>query len=268
MNYTDIINQVVAEAIDREVKDLLAAKDDEIASLKGLLGDRDREVAKLIDDISELKRKDYQNAPLDGDAVTQTYGTSLMSAVHVLQKSVDTLRSDLSAANAVVDTVKTLPTWKDQDLAEWKGSETEAAIFCLREFMLSVGASTAKDLENGLEKAQGASSSGGDRELVALRGDILERGHKIESLQAELNGVRDALKKHVDSEEKVKKELDGANARITELDAMVDERDTRIEELDGKIEEKDNLIEKYKDMADAISDWANNDMPSLDPDDY
>lgn len=191
MNYVDIINQVVAEAIDREVENRLAAK------------------------------------------------------------------------NAIIDTLKTLPTWKDKDLAEWEGSETKAAIFCLREFMLFMGASTAKGLENGLERAQGASS----------------RDNEIKSLQAELKGVRDSLKNHVDSEEKLKKELDDANARITKLDAMVKERDTRIEEfeadldprideLEDEVREKDRLIEKYKDMADAISDWANVNMPSLDPDDY
>lgn len=266
MNYVDIINQVVAEAVDHEVENRLAAKNGEIASLKALLGDRDREVAKLIDDINELKRKSYQNAPLNGDA-TRTYGTDLMSAVHVQQKAIDELRGELSAANAVVDAVKTLPTWKDQDLAEWKGSETAAAIFCLREFMLSIGASTAKGLENGLERAQGELAKK-DEELVALRGDVLDRGRRIESLQVELKGVRDALKNHVDSEEKLKKELDDANARIDNLAAAVDERDTRIGELDDEASEKDGLIEKYKDMADAFYEWINTDSPSTDPDDY
>lgn len=194
MNYTDIINQVVAEAVDREVKSRLKDKDDEITSLKGLL----------------------------------------------------------SAANAVVDTVKTLPTWKDQDLSEWNGSETKAALFCLREFMLSVGASTAKGLENGLEKAQGAPS----------------RDNEVKSLQVELKGVRDALKNHVDSEESLRKDLEKANDRICELDAAVDDREAEIERLHDVIKEKDELIGKYGDMTDAINDWSTNDMPSLDPDDY
>ena len=205
MNYTDIINQVVAEAIDREVKSRLKEKDDETTS-----------------------------------------------AVHVQQKAIDELRGELAAANAIVDTVKTLPTWKDQDLAEWKGSGTEAAILCLREFMLSVGASTAKGLENGLEKAQSASS----------------RDNEVKSLQAELQGVRDALKKHVDSENSLRKDLEKANDRVCELDSAVDDKETEIELLNGAIEEKDELIRKYKDMADAISDWSTSDMPSLEPDDY
>lgn len=250
MNYTDIINQVVAEAIDREVENRLAAKNGEIASLKALLGDRDREVAKLIDDISELKRKNFQNAPLDGDAI-RTYGTDLMSAVHVQQKAIDELRGELSAANAIVDTVRTLPTWKDQDLAEWKGSETAAAIFCLREFMLSAGASTAKDLENKLERAQGPN-----------------RDDEVKSLQAELKGVRDALKNHVDSEESLRKKLEERGSLLDIANDNIDEKDTEIERLNGLIEEKNDLIVKYKDMADAISDWTTNDMPSLDPNDY
>lgn len=180
MNYTDIINQVVAEAIDREVENRLAA------------------------------------------------------------------------ANAIVDTVKTLPTWKDQDLAEWKGSETAAAIFCLREFMLSMGAFTAKGLENVLERAQGASS----------------RDNEIKSLQMELNGVRDALKKHVDSEESLRKDLKEHDRLLGIANESIDEKETEIERLNDVIDEKDRLIEKYKDMADAISDWTTNDMPSLDPDDY
>ena len=216
MNYADIINQVVADAIDREVENRLAAKNGEIASLKELLAGRDKEVAKLTDEINELKRKGFENAPLDGGAITRTYGTSLMSAMNVQQNEIANL--------------------KDQ-----------------------------------IEKK--------DQELITIRGTVLERGRKIESLQAELNGVRDALKNHVDSEGKLRKELDITNTRTAKLDAMVNERDTRIEELEADVdtriqkleadvEEKDRLIEKYKDMADAISDWANNDMPSLDPDDY
>ena len=198
MNYADIINQVVAEAIDREVENRLAAKNGEIASLKELLAGRDNEVAKLTEEINELKRKDF-----------------------------------VSAMNAQRNEIVNL---KDQ-----------------------------------IEKK--------DRELGTIRGTVLERGHMIESLQVELNGVRDALKNHVDSEGKLRKDLDDANARITKLDAMVNERDTRIEELEAdvdtrideledKVREKDALIEKYNDMTDALSDWANNDMPSLDPDDY
>lgn len=205
MNYADIINQVVAEAIDREVESRLKEKDDEIASLKGLLADRGREAAKLIDEINELKKKNFSNAPLDGSAITRTYGTSLMSAMHVQQNEI-------------------------------------------------------ADLKDKIGKK--------DQELITIRGTVLERGRKIESLQTELNGVRDALKYHVDSESKLKKDLDDANAKIADLRATVDERDTQIEELDTRVEEKEDLIGKYKDMADAISDWANNDMPSLDPDNY
>lgn len=106
--------------------------------------------------------------------------------------------------------------------------------------------------------------AGRDKELVALRGDVLDRGNRIDNLQTELNGVRGALKNHVDSENKLKKELDDANARIVELEADLD---TRIDELEDKVREKDSLIEKYKDMADAFDDWTN-DMPSIDPNDY
>jgi chromosome segregation ATPase len=204
-DYADIINQVVADAIDREVENRLAAKNGEIASLKELLAGRDKEVAKLTDEINELKRKGFENAPLDGGAITRTYGTSLMSAMNVQQNEI-------------------------------------------------------ADLKDQVKKK--------DQELITIRGTVLERGRRIENLQTELNAVRDALKYHVDSEGKLKKDLDDANAKIADLRATVDERDTQIEELDTKVEEKDDLIGKYKDMADALSDWANNDMPSLDPDDY
>ena len=190
MDYSTIINQVIAETIEREVKSRLEEKDDEITSLKGLLGDRGREVAKLVDEISELKRSYRLHDPLD-----------------------NVLRN--------------------------------------------------QDAEKAKEEIKKK-----DQELITIRGTVLERGRMIESLQVELKGVRDALKNHVDSEDKLRKELDSANTRITELDAMVNERDTRIEYLEAESDEKDRLIEKYKDMSDAISDWANNDMPSLDPDDY
>lgn len=136
---------------------------EKVGELERNYSDKCVENARLSAQIEGLKKelqgtRDALAKHVDDEKKAAAVRDSLLAEVSALTKKLDDMPRRVAtpvSSDPMVRCLMELPTWKGSDAYEFEGSETWAVLFCVRSFMEEKGITTAKELENLLESAQG-----------------------------------------------------------------------------------------------------------------